>query len=332
MPYLPVFKNINILLFLLILFCYSTSFSQNINKQNQTKNIHKTKLNHKKINKNRHQKKTPHKKLILQNLKSITDSNIEAKDTSLATDYFFEIELDQQNCDNTIVSKCFFADSLFAKPYFHPTTLHIFNNKILATQLFYHKNSIQKTYPKIIDKNNFFSTTNHNKISFVVFNGNIKQLNLSSTINENKATPCLFADKLFLHQQIYSDTKTQDVFFKNSNNSELKQLSMFSANQQQYALLYNNKNNSWLTIDNLILCQNKKENNQPEILWQKTFNQQQCATKLACLTQTETEEQSKEECKKLNNVDIEICFQQEKCQEVIEINNCQIILNTFSNK
>lgn len=330
MPYLAVFKNIKIVVFLLIFFCYNMSFGTSF-AQNNSKNSKKTKTIAKKISKNHQQKKPKNKKFIFKNPESNDNFDLQPKNTSIETDYFLEIELTQQNCDNTIVNKCFFADSLFGKPYFHPTTLHIFSNKILATQLAYHRNSIQKTYPKIINKNYDFYTTKYNKINFTAFNGNINKFFLSSTSNEIKAQPCLFADKLFVHQQIYAPTTTQDLFFKIPNNSHLKQLSFFWHNQQQYAILYNNQHSSWQTIENLILCQDKSKNQSLEILatilWQKTFHQEQCTKKLACLTQNIAE--AKKECETLNNVDLEICFQQEKCQEVLEINNCQVVKNTL---
>lgn len=314
MPCFLAFKNISkILLFLIICFCYHTTLAQNTSKKNNKVAIKKHKINKK--------HKVKKQKFVLKNPEENHQPNLVFKET----DYFLEIELTPQNCNNTIASKCFFADSLFEKAYFHPTTLHIFGNKILATQLTSRNNNLQKSYPKIINKNHSFITTNQNKINFSVFNGNITELSLSQSANENKSNPCLFADKLFLHQQLYANIKTKDIFFKTPNKSELKQLSLFEHNQQKYAILYNNHSKSWQTIDNLILCQNKHQENSQNILWQKTFTQEQCSQKLACLTENTAE--LPENCKMLNNVDLEVCFSQEKCSEVFEINKCQITKN-----
>ena len=89
--------------------------------------------------------------------------------------------------------------------------------------------------------------------------------------------------------------------------------------------VHSNHSKSWQTIDNLILCQNKLQENSQNILWQKTFTQEQCSQKLACLT--ENTAKLPENCKMLNNVDLEVCFSQEKCSEVFEINKCQITKN-----
>jgi hypothetical protein len=324
MPYFLVFKNIKntstILFFLLILFCCHAGFSKDNSKKNN-----KITTKHHKISKKHKAKKV---KFILNNPKPDHQQNNQTNSVFSETDYFFEIELTPQNCNNTIISKCFFADSLFEKAYFHPTTLHIFSNKILATQLTYQNNNIQKSYPKIINKNYSFITNNHNKISFNVIEGNITDLYFSNTSNENKSSPCLFADKLFLHQQLYANLTTQDIFFKVPNKSELKQLGLFEYNQQKYAILYNNQNKSWQTIDNLILCQNKSQENSQNILWQKTFAQEKCSQKVACLTQKTTE--SSTNCQALSNIDLEICFAQEKCLEVFEINKCVITKNSLN--
>jgi len=324
MPYFLVFKNIKniskILLFLLIFFCYNHTFAQNI-----TKKPNKIATKKHKITKKNKIKK---QKFTIKNHEINHQQKNQPNISFTETDYFLEIELTPQNCNNTIISKCIFADSLFEKPYFHPTTLHIFNNKILATQLTYHKKNLQKSYPKIFNKNYNFITTNQNKISFNVLDGNITELSLSQSTNENKSNPCLFVDKLFLHQQLYANIKTQDIFFKIPNNSELKQLNFFEYNNQKYALLYNNQSKSWQTIDNLILCQNKYQENLQNILWQKTFTQEQCSQKLACLTENNIE--LLKNCQALNNVDLESCFLQEKCSEVFEINKCQITKNNLN--
>ena len=323
MPYSLVFKNIKnaskILLFLLIFFCYHTSFAKDNLKKNNKIITKKHKISKK------HQVKK--EKFIFKNPKPNPQQNNQTNFPLNKTDYFLEIELTQQNCDKTIVSKCFFADSFFEKAYFHPTTLHIFNDKILATQLVYHNNFIQKNNPKIINQNYNFTTIKQNKISFSVFEGNLTNLYFSTINNENKSDPCLSVDKLFLHEQLYNNLTTQDIFFKVPNKSELKQLGLFEYNQQKYAVLYNGQNKSWQTIDNLILCQNIPQENSQNILWQKTFTQEQCSQKLACLTQNTTK--SSETCKILSNIDLEICFLQEKCSEVFEINKCLITKNNL---
>ena len=323
MPYSLVFKNIKnaskILFFLLIFFCYHASFAKNNVKKNNKIITKKHKISKK------HQVKK--EKFIFKNLEPDHQQNKQPNITLSKNDYFFTIELTPQNCNNTIISKCFFADSLLEKAYFHPTTLYIFSDKILAIQLTYHKNNLQKSYPKIINKNYTFTTINQNKISFSVLEGNITDLYLSSTANENKSEPCLFADKLFLHQKLYNNLTTQDIFFKIYNKSELNQIDLFEYNQQKYAILYNNQNKSWQTIDNLILCQNKFQENSQNILWEKTFTQEQCSQKLDCLTQNTTK--SSETCKILSNIDLEICFLQEKCSEVFEINKCIVTKNNL---
>jgi len=314
MPCFLAFKHISkILLFLIIFFGYQTTFAQNTSKKNNKVAIKKHKINKK--------HKAKKQKFVLKNPEENHQPNL----VFTETDYFLEIELTPQNCNNTIASKCFFADSLFEQAYFHPTTLHIFSNKILATQLTSRNNNLQKSYPKIINKNYSFITTNQNKISFSVFDGNITELSLSQNANEPKSEACLFADKLFLHQQLYANIKAQDIFFKIPNKSELKQLNLFEYNQQKYATLYSNQSKSWQTIDNLILCQNKSDPNSQNILWQKTFSQEQCSQKLACLTSNTA--QPTKNCQELSNVDLETCFSQEKCSEVFEINKCQITKN-----
>ena len=317
MPCFLAFKHISkILLFLIIFFGYQTTFAQNTSKKNNKVAIKKHKINKK--------HKAKKQKFVLKNPEENHQPNL----VFTETDYFLEIELTPQNCNNTIASKCFFADSLFEQAYFHPTTLHIFSNKILATQLTSRNNNLQKSYPKIINKNYSFITTNQNKISFSVFDGNITELSLSQNANEPKSEACLFADKLFLHQQLYANIKAQDIFFKIPNKSELKQLNLFEYNQQKYATLYSNQSKSWQTIDNLILCQNKSDPNSQNILWQKTFSQEQCSQKLACLTSNTA--QPTKNCQELSNVDLETCFSQEKCSEVFEINKCQITKNNLN--
>jgi len=238
----------------------------------------------------------------------------------IVADYFLESDLDIKSCDNIVVGGCNFRDSLFSQEYFHKTTIHIFNNLILATQLYDSPINIRKKYAKIKNGRHIFVTTNGNKIAVLVDEGVVKNTALlsGSLANEAKSEACFYADKLFAYTQLYNQQiEQQDFFFKTIYDGDLKQITTFKYQDKTFATIYDNNTNSWRSIDNLTLCRKNKEQN----LRQKIFNSKQCLQKLSCL---DPQKAMQNECLDVFYVDIEICSSQEDCQEELVVNSCLV--------
>jgi hypothetical protein len=299
------------------LFCASPILAANKKNSITTKTLSKN-LSANKVN-----KKSGKKSKISQLKAQITTLNTSAEKLDskiIIADYFLESDLDTKSCDDIIVGGCNFRDSLFNQEYFHKTTIHIFNNLILATQLYDSPINIRKKYAKIKNGRHIFTTINGNKMAVLVDEGVVKNTAIlsGSLANEAKSEECFYADKLFAYTQLYNQQiEQQDFFFKTIYDSDLKQVITFKHQDKTFATIYDNNTNSWRNIDNLILCRKNREQN----LRQKIFNSKQCLQKLSCL---DPQKAMQNECLDVFYVDIEICSLQEDCQEELVVNSCLV--------
>lgn len=276
MPYLPAtkIKKLFLIIVIFITFICNNSYAQNqITDSKNTvlkKDIRTANSNNKKLK------------------RDIKFKRISRNSILIPPNYLLEASL-LQNCDKMTNSECFRKDSFFSNPYFHKTTIFIFNNKIVAEQFFDNQNSdINKIFIKIVDGSYALNTNNGNKISFNVKNGIVENLILvSGKIAKEKliTSKCILAEKTYGFYNAYnnSDYFKKTISFKDDNNfTGLHEAIIFSEQTEQSEIvqselmaIFKKGNKVPFSIEKINIC--KKANDQ--IYRVRKFSKKECNKK-----------------------------------------------------
>jgi len=255
MPYLLATKRKNFfLIFIIFLYfahnnCYAQNQMANSNNFASKKNVIAKNLNDKKLKRD-------------IKFKRISRNNI-----LIPSNYLLEASL-SKDCDKMTNTECFRKDSFFGDPYFHKTTIFIFNNKIVAEQFFNNENSdIDKNFIKIVDGSYVVNTNSGNKISFNVKNGIVENLILvSGKIAKEKliTSKCILAEKTYGFYTAYNnnDYFKKAISFKDDNNfTGLYEAVIFSEQKDQSEIvqselmaIFKKGNKAPFSIEKINIC------------------------------------------------------------------------------
>jgi len=222
----------------------------------------------------------------------------------ISSSYFLQIKLKDDECEKAIAQNCNFRDKLLQEPYFHETTLNIIENKVFATQIFNDKTITLQ----VKDGNYLFNTTNNNKISFNIKDGEVSNLELQdgNLIKENNnLSKCEKAKNLYEFYNIYKkfdSISTKTGLFKDEYNfSGIKEYFIFAnqTNPEELMAVARNPNNENFGIENLQLCRNANS----DILRVKYLEDEEC-----------------------NKKDLLECSRYQDCRNEIVIKDCEINL------
>ncbi len=204
--------------------------------------------------------------------------------------YLIESEL-KNNCDLITAEECFRADKFFQEPYFHYTTLSIFNQKVVAEQFFEDEGRIRdKVFLKVRDGEYLIFTKNNNKIFLVVKNGIANELVVlnGDLSKETKIiNKCQYADKLLSFHRLYKTKELEEktLFYSDEKNFKgLIETTIFSEKYQPKDLYATIKipNKEVRPIQNLNLCKNGDNIQAIE----RDFTKNECDKKLRCTMKT----------------------------------------------
>ncbi len=217
--------------------------------------------------------------------------------------YFYEIELNKDNCENIIKARCTYRNSLLdLKASFHSTKLVIFDRKAFAVQKYNNK----LKFIKIKNSDHKIKINSENQLSLTIENGDILFLkNLNSIKAKSKASKCFVTKFLYRFLDIYgysSNFYTKFNYYKDIYNfNSLKEIIIFSKKEtpHQYHALIGARGNDYQSISNLHLCKNSSNN---ELLVKHTEPQD-------CIFRG------------LNSSE---CLQMKDCKDYIQVKDCQV--------
>lgn len=219
---------------------------------------------------------------------------------SLKENYFIEINLNKNNCEKIINSRCIFRDNLTdSNAYFHKTKLIIFQSKIIAYQEFNDSNKIFKI------KNSSYKlrTNKGNLIKFKVINGKIHNFKvlkggISKEINSNSL--CNKNQFLYNYHKAYGKKEFTEKYHFYANRFKkhrLTEMLILQSKDQVFAMKRKN-NESFKPINNLQLCKFPQDNK----LYVKYSQPQDCLNK---------------------NINKE-CEDYHECEDFMIVKNCKI--------
>ena len=205
-------------------------------------------------------------------------------------EYLIEAEL-RDNCDRATAGECFRSDKFFQEPYFHYTTLSIFNQKVIAEQFFEGEGRARdKVFMRVKDGEYLVYTKNKNKIFLVVKNGLANELIVlnGDLEKESKITSkCQYADKLLAFHRLYKTNEQRENIFYYSDPKNFKgvvEATIFSEKYQPKTLYSISKlpNKEMRPTQNLNLC--KIGENLQAI--ERDFTKNECSKKIKCTMKT----------------------------------------------
>lgn len=228
---------------------------------------------------------------------------------SIADSYFLQITLDEDNCEKIVGVECEFKDRFIAGPYFHPTKLTLYLNKIIATQSF---ESGDSKLLKVRDGAYKLVTDNGNLVSFAVTKGDLFDLKTLQGNLENEVQKISKCDKGKMLYDFYTTYKRQDeLYIKNITYSdeydfdEVRNLILLSEKKNQSDIMALSQSTSANTaIANIRLCKFPK--------YEKSVVKHVTADEC----QLSTHEQDEE------------CFRYQECIDHAAVKNCEVTLFT----
>ena len=204
--------------------------------------------------------------------------------------YLIEVEL-KDNCDRITGESCFRSDKFFQEPYFHYTTLSIFNQKVIAEQFFEGDGRVKdKVFVKVKDGEYLLYTKNQNKIFLIVKSGVVNELvALGGDLNKESKiiSKCQYADKLLAFHRLYKtkEHNEETLFYTDVKNFKgVIEATIFSQKYQPKDLyaIFKIPNKEIRVIQNLNLC--KIGDNFQAI--ERDFTKNECNKKLRCTMKT----------------------------------------------
>jgi len=212
---------------------------------------------------------------------------------NLPFNYIIEVELNE-NCFDILGIECNKSDKFLEDEYFHPTSLFIFQNKVIAIQ--YYKNpNFSKKYYKVRDGNYNLVTKNGNKINIQTKNGILNGSILQEGNIDNESlisSKCDYSEKLLAFHNLYKidDVKKQIVYYSYGNRAHgLVELSIFTTKfePQNYYAVIKLPSSLEKPVQNLNLCKMKDN----EALIDRNFTKSECMRKFRCIEKKQRSEQ-----------------------------------------
>jgi hypothetical protein len=258
--------------------------------------------------------------IVLSILFSLNSAKLFAQSTTftqgyldVSDDYFLEFDLSKKECDEIIDEdlECFRRDFSRDNPYYHKTTLKIYNKKIVIEQFF--KNSEFKTDRIFLKaKNGTFRLKTNKKtfISFTAEGGKILELKwLNGLLSKENKNPsnCVLNEFLYAYYQTYDKTRllTKNIFYKNPDNFKgVKELIIFRSKAQfensPSMALHNLSLKSQNSVVNIDICKIEDE----EEFIERSIGEKECLYG------------------KVSN--LAKCSKFKDCENYLEIRNCRV--------
>lgn len=209
--------------------------------------------------------------------RAVKSASISKGNTFIDESYFLTIELDGNNCAQSIVEECFRRDSHMEEPYHHKTFLSIFQNKFFVQQFFQEKqsktNKSSFTSPQIVrlrDGKYKFYTTNKNLIGFKIQKGGLSDLKLFSgdLSRERKSlakkkdiddkADCDYAIINYGHSKRREDFES--LFFTEEKFDGIKELEISSEQQESKRfVVLRDENYGFIAPKDMTLCKNNQD-------------------------------------------------------------------------
>jgi hypothetical protein len=229
---------------------------------------------------------------------------------AIPQNYFLQADLDSKLCDKLTGDECFRRDGMRDKPYFHETTITIFEGKVFAQQIFHDEEEPGNLlYVKLRDGLWEVETKRRNRISFVSKGGKVSDLKLLKgdfKIENDEPQPCEVALAVLGFARAYDPQLivAKSRFFKDESDFDgLKEVLIFSEKNVEgaplFALIKNSKKN-YSPIFSLNLCKREDFEN----LLQRVISRDQCYLNL---------EDDAPECAKY-----------QACHDYISIRSCNV--------
>lgn len=224
----------------------------------------------------------------------------------ISPSYLLELPLNDSNCEASIGQRCNYKDGITGGDYFHPVTLVVFQNKVMAIQSF---KDGRKTLIRVINSNYTLKTKNDNLVSFTAKEGDVSNLKLSSgtLAKEVKADDlkCNKAKFLYDFYNLYHKesqiAKKTGSYMDEYDFKGIKEYIIFAPKDNiTDAMAIISTQTGATTIENLLLCQL----NGYKELRVRHISKQQC----------------------LQNPTNEECSRYQNCEDKVKIKDCTIEL------
>lgn len=229
----------------------------------------------------------------------------------ISFDYFLQINLVKDGCEKIVSGECFRRDRMRDEPYFHKTSLQIFDGKVFAKQFSLIDEEWRQTrFLEVVDGSHEFVTDQKNHIILSVKNGAVSELKLiSGDLEKEKKSQskCDLAEINYGFFQAYNSSQifVKSAFFKDEENFDgLKEILFFvdKSKKTNVMALLKNSNQEASAVGNIELC---RMPNSKEFLIKK-FDDLECKTK--------------------ENETVASCAKYSSCEDFFVVENCNVKL------